>query len=88
MSERLMGGLARWAVGHHQATQGPISWGIYDPVYAYFPGTIMAPSLLPQGKKHSGLDAEWHGQLSAGHREGFRFCSLRDGRVRGRGACA
>lgn len=47
------GGRHVGGVGHHQTTQGPIGWGpyAYDPVYAYFSGKIMAPSLLPQGKK-------------------------------------
>lgn len=35
-------GATNWAPPGH--TQGPVGRGICDPVYAYFSGTIMAPS--------------------------------------------
>lgn len=69
-------GLTRWMVGYLQATQGPRDWGAYYPVYAHFFGHNNG-TLLPQGKKLSGLDDTCHGQPSAGHGEGFRFCSER-----------
>lgn len=43
----------------------------------------MAPSLLSQGKKSLGLVDKLHGQPFADHGVGFRFCSLRDGRLGG-----
>lgn len=68
-----MGGLASWAVGHHQAKQGLVGWGTYDSIYTCFSGVIMAPSLLSRGKKHSGLDDELCGQPFAGHEKGLDF---------------